>query len=832
MLSNRGQLYALAGEHKLAADDFTAALAIRPDDPASRLSRGQALARLGQHVEAIADFTRAIEISPGNAFAYLERGTSHSASRDLDAALADLTRATQLNPFLWLALSRRAAVHVRLGQADRAVADLSEALRLDPLNPGLYAARGEVPGRRGSAAGLLDLDEAVRLDPGNPEWRARRGIVCLGSDRPEQAEQDLTEALRTVPDHVPWLLARGEARIQLNQLDPAMSDFVEASRLAPADGAAYLGQAIVYVTRGDHGMAIAYLDRALGFSPDLAEAHYQRARCNHRMEQIEDAVEDATKSLDLDPSAVLPRRLRAELYLRLGRAEDSYADIAQLVSRAPNDPIVYHLRGKLEFRRARFDAAVTDLTTALKLNPQFTEALADRAGVYRAMSRHKDALGDLTSAVHQDPKYAAEYLVQLGIVRGAMGEFNGAIADFIVALQLDPSNKAAIRGKELVTQLRDSHGSPEADSEERDLDRKADVERAVGGAESKRPRLWRSTAQPDRIPASPAAAAGSAAAASSMPPAASPPSTALMLRGHGPGPTPAGTSPPGLVGVVLEPEPDVEYGPEPAEEEDSSTEFELEGGFAEQPEPDDLLDLEPSDVEEDEPIRAKTRKPAARRGPAKPRKPTRRGSGEKSLATSRAEAAEEAERARKELEAEKERQRLADLTARAEAIRRQNEEEEKKRRANRKEDPEERAARKKRQRNYAIIAVGALFLGYYAYVGIMALLPPPDNPFDTYTAEEFVGKYAKDSAEADDKFADKRVAIKGKLKIVREKNTKAGPGKIYLDAPGELKVELQFAGDDATDNLKEQTDYLINGKATRFKGQGLVLKECNIMGGQ
>ena len=201
---------------------------------------------------------------------------------------------------------------------------------------------------------------------------------------------------------------------------------------------------------------------------------------------------------------MLPRRLRADLFLKVGRAEDAYADIAQLVNRAPDDPIVYHLRGRLEARRGRTDAALADLTIALKLDPKFTEALAHRAGVYRAMARHKEALADLTSAVQQDPKYAAEYLVQLGIVRGARGEFNGAIADFIVALQLDPANKAALRAKELVAQLRDAHGSPTEDSEDRDLDRVAAAESGAfagsGSQSARRSRPWRSTVSPGAFP--------------------------------------------------------------------------------------------------------------------------------------------------------------------------------------------------------------------------------------------------------------------------------------------------------------------------------------------
>ncbi len=593
VLLSRGHLYALAGLHRLAADDFTAAIALaRSPNPTAHQSRGQALAKLGEYPTAIADFTKTIELSPGNAFAYLERGTVQLETGSPSDAIQDLTRAIQLNPYLWLALSRRAEAHARLSQQDRAISDLTDALRLDPLNPALFIARGECQIRLDQTLSLADFDEAIRLAPGNPEWWARRGLACLTGGRLKQAEEDLTTALKSVPENVPWLRARADARLKLNQLDLSMSDYVEVTKRTPIDGEGFLGQALVYISRGDYGMALPHLDRAIGYSPELMEAYYQRARCHHRSERIEQALEDASRAIDLDPAQVLPRRLRAELYLRVGRAEEAYNDIAQLVNRAPTDPIIYHLRGKLEFRRKRSEAAITDFTTALKLNPQFTEARADRAAVYRSLSKHKEALADLTIAVHQESKYAAEYVVQLGILRGAMGEFNGAIADFIVALHIDPANKAAIRAKELVTQLRDVHGSPNSSAEECGLVREILPERTLGLSDTKRPEnvTWRSAVHPEQISA---------------------PASAALNRSR------TISSRASVVGVVLEPEPDIDLLPNSDEE---NTEFELTGGFEETAEMGSETESEELMVEKDESTVPARARPRTSLRPQKPKK--------------------------------------------------------------------------------------------------------------------------------------------------------------------------------------------------------------------
>jgi len=242
-------------------------------------------------------------------------------------------------------------------------------------------------------------------------------------------------------------------------LDTPPVSLTDAVQLDPLDGAAYLGQAIEALAREENELALELLSSAIEFSPDLADAHFHRARCHYRFDDCDAALEDVSRAIELDPVAELPRRLRAELYFRVGLAEKAHAEFTYLIETAAHDPIMYHLRGKLEFRRGLYEEAVIDLTAAIELDPKFARALADRALAYRALSKHREALADLTAAVHEDTKFAAEYLVQLGIVRGSVGEFDGAIADFLVALKLDPGNKAAIRGKELVTQLRERHGS-------------------------------------------------------------------------------------------------------------------------------------------------------------------------------------------------------------------------------------------------------------------------------------------------------------------------------------------------------------------------------------
>jgi tetratricopeptide (TPR) repeat protein len=453
--AGRGQLLSFLGRFREAVSDYSIALDRNPTNPTYYLSRGQSYSRLGDWPLAVADFAKSIDLSPGNAMAYLERGTALiHAEGDLNLASTDLSRAIQLNPFLGLAYARRAEVSEKLGKQDLATADLSEAIRLDPTNASLLALRGAALSTAGSAmAALDDFNAALRLEPNNPRLWGMLGRLHSRSGRGVEAEAAFTEAIRLDPIGVDWLLARGDERFSTSRYDDAMMDYTEAAHRQSECGAAQLGQAKVHLALTDFEMAARPLKRAIELSPNSADAYTQRSRWHSNYKRFDQALTDITRALELKPESIDARRLRADLCVRMGLSDAAYEDLAHLIRQSPKDPLIYLLRGKLEFRRQRYDSAARDLSMSLKLDSQNAEARAERALAYRALRKNWEALIDLVQAVQKDLKYSAEYMCQRGIVAGARKQYNRALADFSVAIHLDPGNRTAERGKEMVLQL-------------------------------------------------------------------------------------------------------------------------------------------------------------------------------------------------------------------------------------------------------------------------------------------------------------------------------------------------------------------------------------------
>jgi len=129
---------ALAGQNDLtrAIEDFTKAMALKPDEENIYLSRGLAYDNIGDYARAFQDYKRAIELKPDYVDAYCNRGNTFLAIGDYKRAIRDYGQAIELNPDYVTAYHNRAIAHCSLGEYDKAWADVEQCVQLGAkMNP-------------------------------------------------------------------------------------------------------------------------------------------------------------------------------------------------------------------------------------------------------------------------------------------------------------------------------------------------------------------------------------------------------------------------------------------------------------------------------------------------------------------------------------------------------------------------------------------------------------------------------------------------------------------------------------------------------------------------
>ena len=253
---------------------FTAALALRPDNPGILLNRGSALKMAGELDAAIADLRQSLTLAPQYAMAHAVLGGALADKDRWDEAMVECQEAVALDPKLALAWCHRGLVHAELHQYEKGLADYSEAIQLDPKFALAWNNRGRLHVELHQyEKGLADCSEAIKLDPKLARAWSDRGNAYLQLHEYEKAIADCTEAIKLDPKLVQAWYVRGGAHADLHQYEKAVSDCTKAIEVNPADAPTHYNLACILAETGRRDQAIAEYREAIQLKPDYAEAH-------------------------------------------------------------------------------------------------------------------------------------------------------------------------------------------------------------------------------------------------------------------------------------------------------------------------------------------------------------------------------------------------------------------------------------------------------------------------------------------------------------------------------------------------------------------------------
>jgi tetratricopeptide (TPR) repeat protein len=485
--AQRGEARRLTGEYELAVCDYDSAHLLDPSDARVLFNRGMVQWILGRIDAAVADFGACLRLDPNNALAWTHQGAAHADQDDLNAALADFTRALQLDPSSQLAYQKRGDLYVRLGDHDRAIADYNQAAklnpfcaltcikrgdayrakgeheraladytsaaRLDPLNPTAYFNRAVTYRlREQHDLALVDLNQAVQLDGQNSRVWFERALVHRSLRHFGLALADLDQAVKLSPLDGELLLQRGCTHQLNGDLDSALVDFNSALHLQPSSAVIYHSRGTLQVSRGDIDKAIKDFTAALKCDQHYAQAYLSRASAWSKNGRFDKAVRDCDKALKRDPHLSGAYVVRAGAHVQQGEYEAAEKDFTRALALDEGNAQVYHLRGVAAMKQGRDDDALRDFNESARLNPNNARTLFLRGTVYQNREQHTEALNDFQQAVLLDPSYTAAYCNQRALIHTARGDYELALADYAIVLQLDKTNVTALLGREQALQ--------------------------------------------------------------------------------------------------------------------------------------------------------------------------------------------------------------------------------------------------------------------------------------------------------------------------------------------------------------------------------------------
>lgn len=271
-------------------------------------------------------------------------------------------------------LIKRGEAYFNEGLFDSAIANYSQAIAEGNQSSQLYCLR--------SKAYLAKAWEEAGRAPFDEEEYEKWAGAFDGKPGLQLALDDARQAISLDAANIEAYYGLGMIQIDKRRWAEAIAAFDKCLELNPEDSEAMYWQAVAWDELGDTAKTMEILNGIMAVTVECSEAYYMRSQLHTSKENFEEALEDITRAVNLDPES-------PEYYLQRGKI------LSYMAEKPEGAP---HLAD-----------AIKDLSEALRLDPDYPEAYSWRSLAYLQAGDDKKELKDLNSLIALEPTHAEAY---------------------------------------------------------------------------------------------------------------------------------------------------------------------------------------------------------------------------------------------------------------------------------------------------------------------------------------------------------------------------------------------------------------------------------------
>jgi len=440
-----------SGNYPVAVQELRAALAIHPETSGAYYQLGYALLQLHENTAAEKAFLRELDFPPPDPYSLYYLGILAHDAGHRQTAISYLERSLKAGEVRDVR-QKLGNEYMALGQVDHAIESLQDSVHVRPEDGSLHYMLGRAYKLKGRTADAKkEFDAAQR-------WKAKfqNEMIALSALRQAIKEQKQSEA---------------ESKMQ------ELSHSSDSDVLLAA--ATMLGEA------GLHAQATEFLQKVIGISPSLPEAHYDLARAYLATEQRDKARAELQQAIKLKPGFYEGELVLGSLLADEGQADEAIQHLRAAARIRSDNPRLLLMLGLQYYQQSYFADAVETLKKAMSLEPANPEPryllieayyrnfeyehalhLAEETSVkfpdaalahyhlgaqLNNFSRLTEAKNELEEALKRDQSLV-EARVMLGEVFFKMGKPDKSLTCFREALAANPKlmNAQAGLGKALI----------------------------------------------------------------------------------------------------------------------------------------------------------------------------------------------------------------------------------------------------------------------------------------------------------------------------------------------------------------------------------------------
>ena len=326
-LVSSGHQFLKKNRPDLAAQVYTNALQVMPDDPESHYGLGLASQQTGDLEKAAGCYRQALVLKPDSVNVLMTLAACLQAQSDDSGAEKCYRQILEAHPEHAQAAFCLGTLYLHHNRIDEALQWLLKAFASEPdwglLNNNLgraYLLKGD------ENQALSHLNRATRQSPDLAEAWFNLGEINTKAGRYAQAVTGYQKAVRIDPGMIAAHNNMGNALKESKRYTEAIAAFEQVLQLDPLLPQGHYNLGGAYRLLENHSKAIAHLSQAIQLKPDYADAWNNLALTFKNLGDLDRAMKYFSHALQIDPELSPARWNRSFVHFLMGNWIEGWQD--------------------------------------------------------------------------------------------------------------------------------------------------------------------------------------------------------------------------------------------------------------------------------------------------------------------------------------------------------------------------------------------------------------------------------------------------------------------------------------------------------------------------
>ena len=386
---------------------------------------------------AIVFFKNALEKDQSYVEARFQLARAYSSFGKFDQAEKEFQKVLRQNPASREVRLELARVHVQQAKPDEALKEMAGfagAARYDADALELAGMAHALKGNYGTAVTLLK--KALSANHARPTTAIAltRVYALMGNVR--EAKSHVSEILRNEPSNRDGLYILAELQTKEKDLDAAIKTYERIGKQHPSDIEAFFRKGILHIEKGDYDEALSLSQALIESFPRSPVAYRLKGMALFHKRNMDDAIAALQKSTALQPHPGAYYFLGFAHYYK-NELEQALNQFLKVVDLNPTIVQARTLIAVILLKQQRTDDAIAEIRKVLEIDGENALAHNILGSAYMAKGMHPEGIREFNKAVAIDPKLADVHLKK-GLFSLRTGKLREAETDLIAAVQVAP----------------------------------------------------------------------------------------------------------------------------------------------------------------------------------------------------------------------------------------------------------------------------------------------------------------------------------------------------------------------------------------------------------